>query len=109
MWDQESVPENWTKGMVVKLPKKGNLANCNNWRGITLLSVPGKVFSSILIQRLQTELDLTLREEQAGFRPKRSCCDQIYTLRNIIEQAREFNFLLAINFIDFKKAFDSIH
>ena len=64
---------------------------------------------SILIQRLQEELDVTLREEQAGFRPKRSCCDQIFTLRNIIEQAKEFNFPLALNFVDFKKAFDSIH
>ena len=109
IWEQEIVPDNWTKGVVVKLPKKGNLANCNNWRGITLLSVPGKAFCSILIQRLQNELDTTLREEQAGFRPKRSCCDQIFTLRNIIEQAREYNFPLALNFIDFKKAFDSIH
>ena len=44
VWEQESVPENWTKGVVVKLSKNGNLANCNNWRGITFLSVPGKVF-----------------------------------------------------------------
>ena len=74
IWEKEVVPDNWTKGVVVKLPKKGNLANCNNWRGITLLYVPGKAFSSILIQRLQDDLDASLREEKAGFRPKRPCC-----------------------------------
>ena len=51
-WQQECVPAEWRKGVVVKLPKKGNLTDCNNWRGITLLSVPGKVFCIVLLRRL---------------------------------------------------------
>ena len=35
--------------------------------------------------------------------------DQIFSLRNIIEQSTEWNAPLCIGFIDFKKAFDSIH
>ena len=46
------VLDDWRKGMVVKLPKKGNLSDCNNWRGITLLSTPGKVFWKVLLSRL---------------------------------------------------------
>ena len=49
-----------------------------------------------------------LREEQAGFRPGRSCIDQIFALRNILEQSNEWQSPLIINFIDFQKAFDSV-
>ncbi|VDO19666.1 unnamed protein product [Heligmosomoides polygyrus] len=108
-WHQQNVPEDWKKGLVVKLPKKGNLSDCGNWRGITLLSVPGKVFCTVLLRRLRDAIDDRLREEQAGFRNGRSCCDQIFTLRNIIEQCLEYRYPLHINFVDFKKAFDSVH
>ena len=54
-------------------------------------------------------IDTKLREEQTGFRKGRGCTDQIFTLRNIIEQSIEWNMPLFINFIDFKKAFDSVH
>ena len=109
IWSREEVPEDWRKGIIVPLPKKGALSNCNNWRGITLLSIPGKVFCAVLLNRLKDHIDIKLREEQAGFRQGRSCCEQIFTLRNIIEQCLEFRSPLFINYIDFKKAFDSIH
>ena len=108
-WEEEEVPGEWRQGVIVKLPKKGNLSNCDNWRGITLLSVPGKVFSAILLNRLKAAIDGKLREEQAGFRSNRSCTEQIFVLRTVIEQCLEFQKSLIINFIDFQKAFDSIH
>jgi hypothetical protein len=109
IWETEEVPADWRHGVIVTLPKKGNLSDCNNWRGITLLSVPGKAFCSVLLNRLKVKIDQTLRQEQAGFRSGRSCCEQIFTLRNIIEQCQELQKPLLINYIDFKKAFDSIH
>ena len=54
-------------------------------------------------------IDGILREEQAGFRANRSCNDQIFVLRTIVEQSMEWNSSLYINYIDFEKAFDSIH
>ena len=108
-WKEQQVPEEWKKGIIIKLPKKGNLCCCGNWRGITLLSVPGKVLCLILLERLKIGLDSLIRNEQAGFRPGRSCCDQIFTLRNIIEQCIEYQNSICLNFVDFKKAFDSIH
>jgi len=95
--------------VVIKLPKKGSLKDCNNWRGITLLSTPGKVFSRVLLNRLQDAVDCTLRDEQTGFRKGCSCTEQIFTLRNIIEQSLEHQQDLIINFVDFKKAFDSVY
>jgi len=52
-WRDESVPEEWRKATIVKLPKKGDTSDCNIWRGITLLSVPGKVFYTIMLNRLR--------------------------------------------------------
>lgn len=80
IWNAEEVPANWSRGVIAMLPKKGNLGDCNNWRGITLLSIPGKVFCSVLLQRLKDEVDNILREEQAGFRKGRSCSEQIFTI-----------------------------
>ena len=80
VWEEERVPEAWKKGVIVKLPKKGDLSICGNWRGINLLSVPGKIFCRIILQRLKQSIERTLREEQAGFRSGRSCADQIFVL-----------------------------
>ena len=108
-WTSEMVPDKWSKGIIVKLPKTGNLTDCNNWRGIGLLSIPAKILSTILLNRLRSAVDVTLREEQAGFRAGRSCTEQILTLKNIPDQCIEFQKPIVINFNDFKKAFDSVH
>ena len=108
IWEQERVPEDWKTGHLVKLPKKGDLSSCNNWRGIMLLSIPGKVLTRIILERLKNALDKTLREEQAGFRHDRSCTDHIATMRIIIEQSLEWQTPLYTVFIDFQKAFDSV-
>lgn len=108
IWEKEKIPKDWQKGLLVKLPKKGDKSNCNNWRGITLLSIPSKILCSIILQRMKEEIDSKLRDEQAGFRQERSCVDQIATLRIIIEQTIEWQSSLYLNFIDFQKAFDSI-
>ena len=109
VWERKQIPGDWSEGVIVKIPKKGNLRNCNNWRGITLLSIPSKIFSKIIVQRLTDVVDQQLREEQAGFRRGRGCIDQMFALRNIIEQSTEWQRQIYINFVDFEKAFDSIH
>ena len=109
VWEEKRVPDDWSKGTIIKIPKKGALNDCNNWRGITLLSIPSKILAKIILQRISSALDQKLRNEQAGFRKGRGCTDQIFALRNIIEQCTEWQRQLYINFIDFQKAFDSIH
>jgi hypothetical protein len=110
IWIKEHPPpQQWKDGIIIRIPKKGDLSDCNNWRGITLLSIPGKVFCSILLNRIKKSVDAKLREEQNGFRSGRSCINHIFTLRTIIEESNEFRSKLVINFVDFQKAFDSIH
>ena len=61
IWEKEEIPAEWKEGYLIKIPKKGDLSCCDNYRGITLLSVPGKILNRIILER-------TLREQQAGFR-----------------------------------------
>ena len=61
-----------------------------------------------MLNRLQDAVDRILRDEQAGFRRGHSCTEQIFVLLNIIEQSLEHQQDLIINFIDYKKAFDSV-
>ena len=106
IWEQEKEPEDWKTGHIVKLPKKGDLLSCNNWKGIMLLSIPGKVLTRIILDRLKSALDKVLCDKQARFRQDRSCTDQIATLRMILEQSLECT--LYTVFVDFQKAFDSV-
>jgi hypothetical protein len=79
--------------------KKGDKTACNNWRGITLLPTISKVFTRVFLERVKQQVDAHLRKEQAGFRQRRSCCDHIFVLRNIIEQSIEWQSSLYLNFI----------
>ncbi|EPB74123.1 hypothetical protein ANCCEY_06794 [Ancylostoma ceylanicum] len=64
-------------------------------------------FCMVLLRRLRGAIDERLQEERAEFRSNRSCSEQIFCLRNVIEQCIEYRHALCVNFIDFKKAFDS--
>ena len=108
IWTKEEMPIDWKKGLLVKLPKHGDLSKCGKWRGITLLSIPSKVLTKIILDRIKDALDKTLRDEQAGFRKERSCTDQIATLGIIVEQSIEWQSPLYTCFVDFEKAFDSV-
>ena len=71
--------------------------------------MPRKILSTILQKRLRSEVDITLGEEQGRVRTGRSCTEQVFTLRKIIDQCIEFKKPIVINFNNFKKAFDSVH
>ncbi|EYC03920.1 hypothetical protein Y032_0091g2500 [Ancylostoma ceylanicum] len=62
----------------------------------------------IIQTRLQEHREQTSREEQAGFRPGRGCCDQIFVARQLMEERIRCGKRTVIVFIDFKSAFDCI-
>ena len=101
--DAENIPADWKGGLIAIIPKKGDLRDFNNYRGIMLLSTPGKVKKRIILERLRKGVDDELRENQAGFRNGRSCSDQIATLRIIIEQSIEWNTQKAFDSVDRKR------
>ena len=99
----------WSEGNIIRIPKSGDLTNCNNWREITLLAIPSKVFCIVLISRITESVDKKLRQAQAGFRKGRGCIDHIFVLRNLLEQCHEWQRKLLVNIVDLYKAFDSLH
>jgi Reverse transcriptase (RNA-dependent DNA polymerase)/Domain of unknown function (DUF6451) len=107
-WEMGSFPKGWKEALLIKLPKKGDLSLCGNWRGIALQNSISKVIARIVHNRISVVQDSSLRREQAGFRRGRSCTDHINTLRIIVEQYSEFNSPLCLLFVDFKSAFDSV-
>jgi hypothetical protein len=74
VWIEEVFPDEWKTGVVVKLPKKGDLKLCSSWRGITLLSIVSK----ITLNRIVKLLDKELRKEQSGFRSGKACRDMMF-------------------------------
>ena len=70
--------------------QKGALSDCYNCRGIKLLSVTRKILAKIISKRISDAVDAGMRKEQAGFGKERGCTDQIFILRDIIEQCTEW-------------------
>ena len=63
----------------------------------------------MLLNRIRPEIDPILRKNQNGFRQHRSTTGQIFTIRRIIEGLISKNLPATLLFVDFAKAFDSIH
>ena len=81
IWQTGEWPTPWTQSLVITLPKKGNLQQCQNYQTISLISHPSNVMLKIILNRLKPQAEKIIAEEQAGFRPGRSTTDQIFKLR----------------------------
>ena len=104
-------PNEWSHGLIVPIHKKGDTNLAENYRGITLLSSLGKLFTQILNTRLIYFLEINniLKPEQAGFRANHSTIDNILILKSMIDKyVRKKKQKLFTCFVDFRKAFDSI-
>ena len=122
-WEVGSVPQAWKDASIVTIYKKGDRTDCWNYRGISLLSIAGKIFASILLNRLSTHITPeVVPETQCGFRGNRSTVDMIClsptttrklsetlsTLRPLQEKCIEQDRPLYMVFVDFSKAFDTV-
>jgi len=108
LWQTVKFPKDWRIGALVKLFKKIDAKECGNYRGINHLSIPAKLFTAIILGKLQTVLDFHLHEEQHGFRSKRSSVDLIFTIRRTLEDPCKWRQCIYILFLGFEKAFDSV-
>jgi hypothetical protein len=94
------LPRSWTEGVLCPVYKKGDKLDCKNYRGVCLLNVTYKVFAKILYDRLLPYANAAVQHYQAGFQP-----DQLFALRQILENCNEFNITTHHLFIDFKAAY----
>lgn len=107
-WEKEIVPEEWKEALIIPLHKKGDKQLCSNYRGISLLNTVYKIFSKILLSRLNPYTESIIEEQQTGFMKGRSTIDQVFLLKQVVSKYWEFNKSFCGIFIDFKKAYDSI-
>uniref|UniRef100_A0A8C6M7F1 Reverse transcriptase domain-containing protein n=1 Tax=Nothobranchius furzeri TaxID=105023 RepID=A0A8C6M7F1_NOTFU len=107
-WSSGAVPVEWQTGVVVPIFKKGDRRVCSNYRGITLLSLPGKVYSKVLERRVRSIVESQIEEEQCGFRPGRETVDQLYTFARVMQGAWEFAQPIHMCFVDLEKAYDHV-
>ena len=101
-------PSPLTQPLVIILPMKGNLQQCQNYRTISLISHPSKVMLKIVLNSLEPQAEKIIAEEQAGFRAGRSTTEQILDLWVLCEKYLQHQQDIYHFFIDFKKAFDSV-
>ena len=84
------VPMDWRGACIVLLYKeKGNKCECRNSRGISLLSVVGKLHGRVLIKSVRAGTECAIWEEQCGFRQGRGCMDQVFAVRQVCEKYLE--------------------
>ncbi|XP_037773076.1 uncharacterized protein LOC119568612 [Penaeus monodon] len=109
-WEQSKLPRNLHDAVIITLYKnKGEKSDCSNYRGITLLSIAGKVFARVLLNRLlPTIAEDHFPETQCGFRTNRGTTDMVFVLRQLQEKCREQNKGLYVTFVDLTKTFDTV-
>ena len=98
------IPKSWTCGFFKPIYKnKGSVADANNYRGITILSCLGKLFTSVLNNRLNEYLDSMnmIGEEQVGFKKGYSTLDHIIVFKTLID--------IYLSKGNYSKAFDTIN
>ena len=110
-WTEGIIPQEFKDADLIHLYKnKGDSKVCDNHRGISLLSIAGKIYARILLNRLMDHiLDIGLiPESQNGFMPGRSTIDPCFSLRLLQEKCLLQGQDLYLLFIDLTKAFDTV-
>ncbi len=105
-------PADWQIALVKTLFKKGDRHSWKNYRLISLLSVVGKLYESVLANRLSSLLDgcdrrgeHLLSQFQGGFRRGRSCQHQSWVLSELIKSNARRGKKTYVAFLDVRKAY----
>ena len=115
VWEDKRIPDDWNETTITRILKKGALNDCNNWRGIIVLSIPTKILAKIIGNKLlsiiasRNVVDSRLREEKLNLGKERVVSIRSSlsgTSSNSVQNDSE-NFISTLWI--FKKAFDSIH
>ena len=106
-FDSGAVPEDWRSAVIILVCKdKGERTECKKYRGISLFNVVGKIYAAILVYRVRRVTGGLIDDKQGGFTAGMGCVDQMFTLSQIGEKAKEKKCRVYVGFIDLGKAYD---
>jgi hypothetical protein len=109
IWEEERIPEECKETIIVPIHKRGDRDRCENYRGIALGNAAYKILSNIILGKNKPYIEKVMGDYQNGFRDGRSVIDNIVALKITNEKLWEYNQSVKHLFIDFQKAYDSIH
>jgi hypothetical protein len=87
IWNKEDLPGQWTESVIVPVHKKGDKTDCNNYRGISLLSTSYEILSNVVLSRLSSYMLKVIGDHQCGFNCNRSTTDQIFCIHRVLEKS----------------------
>ncbi|CAL4112515.1 unnamed protein product [Meganyctiphanes norvegica] len=104
------VPMSWREANVTPLFKKGSKTNPLNYRPVSLTSVVGKVFETLVRDALvkHTTENAIIKIQQHGFMKKKSTVTNLLEYLEALTKARDQRIPVDVNYLDCKKAFDTV-
>ena len=110
IFSSKEYPDEWNRGIITPIHKKGSKFDPNNYRGITVNSTVAKVYSMVLCNRLEqfVENHSIMKETQIGFKKNSQTVDHVMVLQALTEKYMGKGEKLHACFIDYKKAYDSV-
>jgi len=104
VWSEKQVPVEWRDATLVPVLKRRDLSECDNWRGISLLDVMGKLFARIINDGLQVVVEDSVANSQCDFRAGRGCVDLSFCVGQLVKKTIEHHRKIFLLFFDLHKA-----
>ena len=109
MYEEGKWSDDFTKVVVILLPKKNNATECSDFRTISLICHASKIMRRVLTKRIEAKAKNLLGRSQFGFRKGVGTRDAIGVMRTLCERNLEHGNEVYISFVDFEEAFDQVN
>ena len=106
-WKGETNFDEWHEGQLVPVPKSGDIGDPNKWRGVKLMDIGSKIFSSIMCTRLFKIIKKHALKYQFGSTQWVGCQDGSFTIKTMFHLRYNHNLPTFVMFADLVKAFDT--
>ena len=104
-------PDMWAEGIRTPVPKVGGSKKTNDYRGITVQPIMGKLFEEIVKVRLNYVNEAYERVDKynGGFLKGSRTSDNMFILEGLVQRQLSIGKNVYVCFIDFSKAFDMVN